>query len=80
MTFPDDPAYLRQVLRVYRHAFAEVKDAIGDSEGWTASRVRRSLNEAQERLERVKQAFPGQALEPDELRERNGIADLRRFA
>lgn len=76
----EDPAYLRTILRAYRHGYAEIIEIVKDSDARVARRILESIIATQHRLEKIKAAHPEASLEPDELRERAGIADLRRFA
>lgn len=76
----DEITLLRSVLRAYRHGFAEIHDIVNDSDTRVARQVLDAMVATQHRLEKIKSVHPEMTMDPDELREREHIADVRRFA
>ena len=75
----DEPTFYRQVIRVYRHCFAEILDLVNGSSSFVAQTVMERLREAEKRLDKLRTLAPESLQDSATLRERRGIAALEEW-
>lgn len=70
----DEAPYLRRLLRIYRGCFRDIEE-LADGESWLAQSVRRVLDAAQAKVDRLKPLAPASVL-PEQARARAGLQSL----
>jgi len=75
----DEPTFYRQVIRAYRHCFAEVLDIVNGSQSVVARDIMQILREGQWRLDKLWTAAPDSLKDPSTVREEKGIAPLEEW-
>jgi len=75
----DEPTFYRQVIRAYRHCFAEILDIVNGSSSIVRQNVMKRLREAETRLDKLAAMPPESLRDPSTLREKRGLGSIEEW-